>query len=109
MKRLLATVCTGAHFCVVLAAQSPARTPQQQILGRIDEIRKSLADRPIVTTDFPHFEKTTSSLIQSASDAAHRGYLYLGLEKMGQLLTVVDGTRSAEERAAKLSPGFPAF
>jgi len=102
---LVLIVLIGAH----LQAQEMHPAVRNRVLAQVDEIEQSLRDHPLKASDFPNFPKTSSALIEGARDAANRGYLYLSLEKLGQLLTVVDSTRFAEEQAGRLAPGFPAF
>ncbi|HLJ47371.1 MAG TPA: hypothetical protein VKU01_15245 [Bryobacteraceae bacterium] len=107
--RILCLLAVALSFATDLAAQNGSDETRDRVLGKVDEIERALREHPFNTADFPNFPKTAGTLIESIRDLTRRGYLYPGLEKIGQLITVAHATRYAEERSAELGPGFPPF
>ena len=95
---------------VPLALPSPAQTPlSSQIKAEIARLEQSLKDKPISDPDLKNVAPMISDALKSAQAAADAGQLYLSLEKLGQAEDLLQGARSAANRAEVEKTGLPAF
>lgn len=96
-----------AALALPLAAQS---SPASQVKAEIARLQQSLKDNPISGQELQQLGTMVSDALQSASDAANAGQLYLALEKLGQAEDLLQGARvAAADRAEVEKGGLPAF
>lgn len=89
-----------------LAGQS---SPSSQIKAEIARLQQSLTEKPISDPDLKSLASMITDALKSADDAANAGRLYLSLEKLGQAEDLLQGARSAADRAEVEKAGLPAF
>jgi len=89
-----------------LACQS---SPISQVRAEIGRLQQSLKENPILGQDFQQLATMSNDALKSASEAANADQLYLSLEKLGQAEDLVQGARSASDKAEVEKGGLPAF
>lgn len=89
-------------LCLAATAKSVVgQSALAQIRVELDKTEQSLRDKPISDPQFPQFARTSAGLISGARASLANGAVFLSLERLGQVWSVVLGTRSAVERTAK--------
>src|SRR5262249_18021919 len=97
-------------FLVPLALPGPAETSlSSPIKGEIARLQQSLKDKPISDPDLNSVATMNSDALKAAPPAADAGQLYLSLETLGQAEDLLQGARSAADRAEVEKTGLPAF
>jgi hypothetical protein len=86
-------------FVLSLSLASFARA-QPEIQARIDSVRQSLKDHPIMAAEFPNIGSNIEATLKSAADALHFGSPYLSLEKLAQAVDLSYGARAFVEKSA---------
>ena len=107
-RALLLTVFTLAILSAFpLSAQDDAASAQIQ--QEIERLQKSLKDKPVTAPDFAQANGMVRDSLKAAADALNTGHLYTSLERLDQAASVLQGARVAEEKAAAVQGGLPAF
>jgi hypothetical protein len=88
------------------AAQNSAPA---QIKAEIARLEQSLNDKPISDPDLKSIVPMITDALRSTREAGNAGQLYLSLEKLGQVEDLLQGARSAADRAEVEQQGLPAF
>ncbi|MBZ5688760.1 MAG: hypothetical protein LAP86_27430 [Acidobacteriia bacterium] len=104
-SRTLILILLGA-LTSPLAAQS---SPSCQIKAEIARLQQSLKDNPIADPNLKDLSTMASDALKSAADAVYAGHLYLGLEKLGQAEDLLQGARTAADKAEVEKDGLAAF
>lgn len=88
------------------AAQNSAPA---QIKAEITRLEQSLKDKPLSDPDLKTIAPMVTDALKSARESANAGQLYLSLEKLGQVEDLLQGARSAADKAEVEKAGLPAF
>jgi hypothetical protein len=103
---ILAILILLAALVSPTAAQNSASS---QVKAEIARLQLSLKDNPIADPDLKSLTSMITDALKSADDAANAGQLYLSLEKLGQAADLLQGARSAADKADVEKAGLPAF
>jgi hypothetical protein len=104
-SRLLIFILLGA-LTSPLASQS---SPRPQIKAEIARLQQSLKESPIADANLKDLATMAADALKSAADAVDAGHLYLSLEKLGQAEDLLQGARTAADKAEVEKGGLPAF
>lgn len=105
-ESVIATLGLVMALTCLTAAQD---SPSAQIRAEIDRLEQSLKDKPISDSDIKNLTSMVTDALRSAREASNAGQLYLSLEKLGQAEDLLQGARSADDRAEVEKAGLPAF
>jgi hypothetical protein len=104
------------HFVLILpmlvALASPVvprNSSELQVKAEIARLQQSLKDNPVSDPDLKSLASMITDALKAADDAAKAGQLYLSLEKLGQVEDLIQGARSAADKAEIEKNGLPAF
>jgi len=95
---------------MALASTSTAETSlSSQIKAEISRLEQSLKDNPISDPDLKNLALMITDALKFSREAASAGQLYLSLEKLGQAQDLLQGARSATDKAEVEKAGLPGF
>ena len=94
---------------VALAPPAPRNSTVLQVKAEIARLQQSLKDNPVLDPDLKSLASMLTDALKAADDAANAGQLYLSLEKLGQAEDLIQGARSAADKAEIEKNGLPAF
>jgi len=80
-----------------------------QIRTEIARLQQSIKDKPVTDKDFAPIATMARDAIEAASAAIDSGQMYLALEKLGQAEDLLQGARTAADKAEVEKGGLPAF
>ena len=105
LLRVLLIMALFQGWVDLAAAQDAAL----QIKAQIESLQQSLRDRPVSDPDFAPINAMAGDALKAASEALNAGRLYLSLEKLADASSLLKGARTAEDKAAVVKGGLPAF
>jgi hypothetical protein len=88
---------------------TPHNSSVLQVKAEIARLQQSLKDNPVADPDLKSLAPMITDALKAADGAANGGQLYLSLEKLGQAEDLIQGARSAADRAEVEKAGLPAF
>ena len=80
-----------------------------QINSEIARLTQAVKDTPIADKDLAPIARMAEDSLEAASAALHSGQAYLALEKLGQAEDLLQGVRTADNKAEVEMGGLPAF
>jgi hypothetical protein len=92
-----------------LPFRASAQDPKPQIKAELENLQRSLQEKPIVSPDFPEMNSNVSNTLKAASEALDSGDLYLALESLLQAEDLFHGARAIVDKTEAVKSSFPAF
>lgn len=93
----------------ILAVAATAEDPASQIRREAARLEQSLKDKPITDPDLAEINTIVAASLKNVTAALNSGQLYLALEKLAETFDLVQGGRAADDKAAVLKGGLPAY
>jgi hypothetical protein len=109
VTRVFQLVLITAMLAVLTSSFTTQDSAVSEIKAEIARLQQSLKDKPISDPDLKSLAPMTADALKAADDAANAGQIYLSLEKLGQAENLLQGARSAADRAEVEKAGMPAF
>jgi hypothetical protein len=95
---------------VVVTLPAGGQDAASQIRAEIQSVQQSLKDRPVTDPDTANLSTAIEDELKAASEAVNAGALYLGLQRLGQAMDLLQGARAvADKKAEIVKGGVPAF
>jgi hypothetical protein len=92
-----------------LAFPAAQNSAPAQIKAEIAHLEQSLKDKPISDPDLKSIVPMITDALKPTRESADAGLLYLSLEKLGQVQDLLQGARSAADKAKVEKEGLRAF
>ncbi|HVP56151.1 MAG TPA: hypothetical protein VMU45_14270 [Candidatus Eisenbacteria bacterium] len=80
-----------------------------QISAEIARLQQSIKDKPVTDKDAAPIATMAQDALKASAAAANAGQVYLALEKLGQAEDLLQGARTAADKAQVEKGGLPAF
>jgi hypothetical protein len=93
----------------LLALHAAGQDAASQIKAEIEQLKKSLKDKPVSDPSLADLNAMIHSSLKDASDAIRSGQLYVSLQKLGAAFDLLDGARAIAEKSDAVKSGLPAF
>ncbi|HEY6273718.1 MAG TPA: hypothetical protein VIX19_17200 [Terriglobales bacterium] len=94
---------------LVLTLTASAQDASSQIKAEMERVQESLKDKPIANPDLAEIGNMISATLSDGGNALAAGRVYLSLEKLAQATDLLEGARTAVDKAEALKAGMPAF
>jgi hypothetical protein len=102
----IALIATGL---AIAAGPATAQDAASQIKTRIGGLQQSLKDKPISDPDLAPVNSMVGDALKAASEALSAGRVYLSLEKLADVSNLLEGARTAQDKAAVVKGGLTVF
>ncbi len=111
MKSLLNFSRFLLMFAIVALPALPAagQDASSQIKAEIEELQKSLKDKPLTDPNLADLNSMIQGSLKDATEAIRAGQLYLSLQKLGVAFDLLHGARTVTEKSEDVKSGLPAF
>jgi len=109
MRQIRKTSLILAILGLLATLSSPTVAQNSQVKAEITRLQKSLKENPISDPDLKSLASMITDALKAAEDAANGGQLYLSLERLGQAEDLLQGARSAADKAEVDKTGLAAF
>ncbi len=99
----------AATCFLILMPPAAGQDAVSQTRAEIKRLQQSLKEKPISIPDIPNANSMIGDALKKADESLGAGWPYLSLEQLAQATDLLQGARTAIDKAEAVKSGLPAF